>query len=218
MNKIKTSLSLIALLLVCVQINFGQNGNQPTMLIPGTSAGDLKIGMNKKEVNKLLHASYNTRSFAEECSAYLTNGYYLDSMVQCRLGFDEVWDFNGTPSNLPVFKLFFKKNELCYAILSSYGFQGDISKFELQGGIHYNDTVPKILKAIGEPETKGRFKAMDNEGIQSNDIFYEYWSKGLELYIDDERLTVIYLFKPTTNLFTAPVSKQLLKIEKKLKK
>lgn len=218
MNKIKTTLSLFMLLFVCIQINFGQTNHMTlTLISPGIGAGHLNLGMSKKEVKSIINSPYNTRTFEEECKAYSDNRYHLDSMVQCRIGFDEVWDYEPMPDYLPIFKLFFKKNELCYIILSSYGYHGNLNNFELKGGIHYHDSVSEIIKIFGQPELKGKFKDFNDEGFQNADLFYEYWSKGIEFYIDDEKLTVIYLFKPVANLFSQPVSKQLLKVEKKLK-
>ncbi len=155
-------------------------------IIPGKSVGAIKIGQNKDSVLKYVLAKYTEKTFLEEKKNFADSD--LEVSPQFVLGFDKVITFEDFPV-YQVFKVYFKQDSLNYIMLTSYGFGSEktIKKYKTDKKVGFNDDPKKVIKIYGEPE---KIVTLTDE------IDYIYWSKGIEFVIEENKVTVIYIFKP----------------------
>ena len=176
------------LLLVTFSVTHSQQPDSNT-IVPGVGVGDLQLGISKEQVLNLIGTSYDARDYVEEREIYNGSRYPTDDMIQFIIGFDEVFVYN-TPQKYPVFKLYFKNDELVYIILTTYTTGQEMwNNLTLENsGFRYLDEMNTVLDYYGPEDV-----FMDDINY---DGFFIYWSRGIEFCFDEKELRVIYIFEP----------------------
>ena len=168
----------------------GLNHNQ---IVPGQSIGALALGMRKATVKKMLGVPTEENSHAKERQKYVNMGYTPYKELVFFLGFDEVVEFKkqNKISKIPIYKGFFKKGRLVYMILSTYpGFTVTRKDFKVEGHWAFSSKTD-IFSLLGTYHYR---YAKGYEGE------YYWLSRGIEMTVENNRVTVIDIFPPLSPL------------------
>lgn len=164
-------------------------------LIPGQSAGPVKLGMTEAQVHNVLKGNFKTSNYNQELTDFVrsSSNYHLDSIPQFVIGFDKSLTAEAEAlENNPVFNLYFLKDKLVYIGITSYGISDEMKKSVLlkdsiRFGMFFEDCHPQIGDDF-MPVTYGSY---------SGD--HVYYKDGFEMTYDEDVLTFIGIFNKDLN-------------------
>jgi hypothetical protein len=179
-------LSIIAALILL--FSFGSSGQRTVKVIPGVGAGELKLGMTKAQVNKLLGTNYHTETYLENMRSYFGLGedFAIDSVPQFVLDFDEAIIFNKTPKNYPVYSIFFLNGKVNLIKLSTYVSPDSLSKAFSVDGVRLLEKSSVAKKKFGKDFIARAYRDYEGHHI--------YYKRGMEATYDNGKFTVVSIF------------------------
>lgn len=165
------------------------------ILVPGVSAGPLKLGMTETQVHKVLKGKFKVKNYDQELSDFVSgsSNYHLDSIPQFVIGFDKsLTAQEDALDNNPVFNMYFLKDRLVYIGITSYSIsdelkQSVVMKDSIRFGMFFEDCQPLIGDDF-MPVTYGSY---------SGD--HVYYKDGFEMTYDEDILTFIAIFNKDLN-------------------
>ena len=164
-------------------------------LIPGVSAGPVKLGMTEAQVHQILKGNYKVSNYGQELIDFVggSSNYHLDSIPQFVIGFDKsLTAQDNALENSPVFNMYFMKDKLVYIGITSYSISDEmkksvIMKDSIRFGMFFEDCHPQIGDDF-MPVTYGTY---------SGD--HVYYKDGFEMTYDENILTFIAIFSKDLN-------------------
>ncbi|MBN8686482.1 MAG: hypothetical protein J0M10_05670 [Chitinophagales bacterium] len=190
---------------------FAQSGfaqqTEDIVITPGVGVNKLKLGMSIDDALAALEGTPTWHSYTDQLSAFASDGTRIDSVMQFVLGFDTCARYDNTlPANMPVFGLYFKKNKLNFITVTSYSATDEhLKAVKINNGIRFHDAMADCTEKLSKHDylTIGY-------GDYSGDHYY--YTLGLEMVYDEEKLTAIGIFPVTTQFkkLIAEKSKKLL--------
>jgi hypothetical protein len=185
----KTMLSLS--LLFTAILSFSQKPKD-IIITPGVGVNELKLGMSVEQSLAALAGEVVWHSYADQLSAFASDGTRIDSVVQFVLGFDSCARFDGDlPTNMPVFGLYFKDNKLNFITVTSYSATDEqLQAVKIRNGLRFNSAMKDCTKKLAAyPYLPLGY------GDYSGDHYY--YTIGLEMVYDEEKLTAIGIYPVT---------------------
>jgi hypothetical protein len=179
-------ISIIASLFLL--LTFSGISQRMVKIIPGVGAGELKLGMTKAQVQKLLGNDFRTETYVENMRSYTSNGvdFSIDSVPQFVLDFDEAIIFNKTPKNYPVYSIFFLNGKVNFFKLSTYVSSATLSESFAIDGIKLREKSEVARKKFGKDYLTRSYGDYEGHHI--------HYKKGMEVVYDDGILTVVSIF------------------------
>jgi len=203
----KKILFVFAVALICHPSLFAQDSTD-IVITPGVGVNKLKLGMSIKQALAALEGNPSWHSYTDQLSAFASDGTRIDSVMQFVLGFDTCARYDNTlPDNMPVFGLYFRKNKLNFITVTSYSATEEhLKAVKINNGIRFHDAMADCTEKLSNHDylTIGY-------GDYSGDHYY--YTLGLEMVYDENKLTAIGIF-PVTKDFKRLIAEKSEKLKK----
>lgn len=179
---------------------------KPIVITPGVGVNNIKLGMSEKQVTAILKGEPRGYSYGEQLEAFSGYDTRIDSVMQFVLGFDSCIRYDGDlPVSMPVFGLYFKKHKLNFITVTSYSATDEhLGQVKLNNGIKFHES----MENCGRKLAKYPYQSL-GYGDYSGDHYY--YTLGLEMVYDENKLTAIGIY-PVTKNFLAQIAEKSEKL------
>lgn len=179
---------------------------KPIVITPGVGVNNIKLGMSEKQVTAILKGEPRGYSYEEQLEAFSGYDTRIDSVMQFVLGFDSCIRYDGDlPVSMPVFGLYFKKHKLNFITVTSYSATDEhLGQVKLNNGIKFHES----MENCGRKLAKYPYQSL-GYGDYSGDHYY--YTLGLEMVYDENKLTAIGIY-PVTKNFLAQIAEKSEKL------
>lgn len=193
----KLHTTLYLLLSFSLSVSAQKNRTIPisyTNITPGKGVGELVLGISTEKAIELLGLPEKSYNYEEEQHYEVVKfGKNVSQELCYNTHYDRVFKYNNTnaqTAQYPVYKLYFRKNQLVYFVLTSYGYEKDIyEKFSIGNSVKFHNDGEKIMQAYGLPDI--------NEKRYVGE--YLYMQKGVDFITENNELRAVYIYEPVEN-------------------
>jgi|GEM_PF-4258530 len=171
---------------------------------PGTGVNDILIGMNVKDIIKLMGEPVVKKEYSEAKSEWETFGYDINESIMFFIGFDYYLEFNeSNKKGYPIWKIFFENDEAVIITVTSYIY--DIPKKS-------TGVMPSCFIWGNENDI---INTLGDNYFKHNNLFdyleYYYMGKGILFFIKEGYIRVIMIYKKLTDNEASIFKKRLIK-------
>ncbi len=181
-------------------VAFAQNKNKPiainyNQITPGKGVGELVLGISTEKAIEILGMPEKSRSYEQEQYEEVVKfGKNISQELCYNTHYDRVFKYNNdcdAKVDYPVYKLYFRNNQLVYMVLTSYGYD-DVFYNKFTAGsnnISFHSSGEKIKKTMGYPEI-----------IQERYVGeYLYMQRGIDFLTENNEMRAIFIYEPVEN-------------------
>lgn len=162
------------------------------IIIPDQSVGEIRLGQTLEFVKSILGEPNYDRNFNEEKQLYLDVGRNTDNQLVFQRGFDRALEYrqDRNQTNYPIFKVYFKDNQLIQIHLSVFMYSEEIAQMVK----FTNSNLGLFLEVATMEEVLGTDYQFytDELGFQT----YEYLNQGVSLIFKNGEVVTIVLYEP----------------------
>jgi hypothetical protein len=158
---------------------------------PGEGVGELKLGMARLHVTRLLGEPLNTVDYLKEKANWENAGYDPDQEIQFFKGFDYYLEYDCVTNvtDYPAWKVYFKNDRVVYVILSSFIFEKKRPKrVGIPPDCFFGSLKHGVRKTLGDDY----FEFVDSE----NNFNLHYLENGISVVLTEEKVGVMNIFSP----------------------
>jgi len=165
-----------------------------TQIVPGKGVGELVLGISTEKAIAILGEPEKSRSYEEEQFEEVVKfGKNISQELCYNTHYDRVFKYKNDCDariDYPVYKLYFRNNELVYMVLTSYGYDNAFyGQFTAGKNISFHNTGKKIKDAMGYPEI-----------IQERYVGeYLYMQRGIDFLTENNEMRAIFIYEPVEN-------------------
>ncbi len=165
-----------------------------TQVTPGKGVGELVLGISTEKAIALLGFPEKSRSYEQEQNEEVVKfGKNVSQELCYNTHYDRVFKYkNDCEANIeyPVYKLYFRNNQLVYIVLTSYGYDNELySKFTANNNISFHSSGQKIKTAMGYPEI------MQEKYVGE----YLYLQSGIDFLTENNEMRAMFIYEPVEN-------------------
>jgi hypothetical protein len=164
-------------------------------IVPGISAGKVKLGMTEAQVHAVLKGKFTVNSYAQELKDFASSSsnYHLDSIPQFVIGFDKSLTASSEAlENAPVYNMYFLHDKLMYIGVTSYSIDSVLKASVLmKDKIRFDMLQEDCMNILGDD-----FMSIGYGSYSGDHVYYK---EGFEVTYDDSFLTFIAIFKADKN-------------------
>lgn len=176
---------------VIAATSYGQQKAAKNTIIPGKGIGELALGISTEKVIQLLGSPEKSRSYEEEQFEEVVKfGKNISQELCYNTHYDRVFKYkNDCDASLayPVYKLYFRKNQLVYMVLTSYGYDDTFyNAFSTNTNIKFHDSGEKIKTALGYPEI------LQEQYVGE----YLYMQNGIDFLTENNEMRAMFIYEP----------------------
>jgi len=174
-----------------------------SQIIPGKGVGELVLGISTEKAIELLGMPEKSRNYEQEQYEEVVKfGKNISQELCYNTHYDRVFKYNNTCDahiDYPVYKLYFRNNQLVYMVLTSYGYDDAIySKFTAGNGISFHQSGEKIKSKMGYPEI-----------IQEHYVGeYLYMQRGIDFLTENNEMRAMFIYEPVENEVAQAIKQQ----------
>lgn len=165
------------------------------VIIPGRSAGKVKLGMTEAQVHQVLKGKFTVNSYAQELKSFVSSSsnYHLDSIPQFVIGFDKSLTASSTALEYaPVYNMYFMHDKLVYIGVTSYSIDSAMKASVLmKDKVRFDMTQEDCMDILGDD-----FMSIGYGSYTGDHVYY---NEGFEVTYDDGFLTFIAVFSADKN-------------------
>lgn len=185
------NLAGILVLSIIAATSYGQQKAAKNTIIPGKGIGELALGISTEKVIQLLGSPEKSRSYEEEQFEEVVKfGKNISQELCYNTHYDRVFKYkNDCDASLayPVYKLYFRKNQLVYMVLTSYGYDDTFyNTFSTNTNIKFHDSGEKIKNALGYPEI------LQEQYVGE----YLYMQNGIDFLTENNEMRAMFIYEP----------------------
>lgn len=174
-----------------------------TNITPGKGVGELVLGISTEKAIELLGLPDKSRSYEQEQDEEVVKfGKNISQEICYNTHYDRVFKYKNdcdAQVNYPVYKLYFRNNQLVYMVLTSYGYDDALySKFTAGSNISFHSTPEKIKKAMGHPEV------MEERYVGE----YMFMQKGIDFITENNEMRAMFIYEPVENEVAQAIKQQ----------
>lgn len=180
----------ILLLFACLSLQAFSQQND-FVLVPGVSAGKVKLGMTEAQVRRVLKGNYSVNTYAKELKDFASSSsnYHLDSIPQFVIGFDRSLTASSEAlEQAPVYNMYFLQDKLMYIGVTSYSIDSALkASVVLKDKIRFDMPQEDCMDILGDDYMPIGYGSYSGDHV--------YYKEGFEMTYDDGYLTFIAVFK-----------------------
>lgn len=165
-----------------------------TQITPGRGVGELVLGISTEKVIELLGLPEKSRSYEQEQNEEVVKfGKNISQDICYNTHYDRVFKYKNDCNaqiDYPVYKLYFRNNQLVYMVLTSYGYNDAVySKFTAGNNISFHSPAEKIKKDMGHPEV------MEERYVGE----YMFMQSGIDFITENNEIRAMFIYEPVEN-------------------
>lgn len=162
-----------------------------TQITPGKGVGELVLGISTEKAIELLGVPEKSLDYdQEQFQEVVKFGKNVSQELCYNTHYDRVFKYkNDCDANVdyPVYKLYFRKNQLVYIVLTSYGYDDMLyNKFTAANKIGFHCTGEKIKSVLGHPEI------MQERYVGE----YLYMQSGIDFLTENNEMRAMFIYEP----------------------
>lgn len=169
-----------------VLLAFTLNVNAQYNITPGKGFDKIYIGMNTKNLSKILGQPESKISIKKEKKEYVNSGYDPDKEFEFTLPCKSVYEYNDNA--YVIWKVYSYKGKVTYINISSYQVDSSVAAtITVNDKLHFYDNAEKVKHVMGDP---------DKIVVKKEYNFYFYLEKGIIINMDNDEARNFYIFSP----------------------
>jgi hypothetical protein len=165
-----------------------------TLIIPGIGIGEIKLGMTKNSIIKVMGMPIDSSNYQEHKTSLEKTGVNTDTYIHFTIGFDKVLDYDIDKTlkiKYPIYRFYLKNDTLVSLILSAFDVKkSKIKKYKTKEGIGFLSKEKKLISIMGNPTAI----------LNSSDFLifhdYIYFNKGVNFVAHKNKIYTIEIFNP----------------------
>ena len=174
-----------------------------TKVTPGKGVGELVLGISTEKAIELLGLPEKSRSYEQEQNEEVVKfGKNVSQELCYNTHYDRVFKYKNdcdATIEYPVYKLYFRNNQLVYMVLTSYGYDDALySKFTAGNNISFHSSGQKIKTGMGHPEI------MQEKYVGE----YLYLQSGIDFLTENNEMRAMFIYDPVENEVAQAIKQQ----------
>lgn len=165
-----------------------------SQVIPGKGVGELVLGISTEKAIEILGVPEKSLDYdQEQFQEVVKFGKNISQELCYNTHYDRVFKYKNDCNakiDYPVYKLYFRKNQLVYIVLTSYGYDDLLyNKFTALNKIGFYSSGEKIKSVLGHPEI--------NEERYVGE--YLYMKRGIDFITENNEMRAMFIYEPLEN-------------------